>query len=88
MLKRLAACVREYKLPAVLTLIFIVGEAVIETIIPFLTANLINDIKNGAQLSQVIGTGVILIVLAVLLLLWCIIRLAGGSYNPFIYFRF
>ena len=27
-------------------------------------------------------------VLAVLLLLWCIIRLAGGSYNPFIYFRF
>lgn len=66
MLKRLAACVREYKLPAVLTLIFIVGEAVIETIIPFLTANLINDIKNGTQLSQVIGTGVILIVLAVL----------------------
>ena len=27
-------------------------------------------------------------VLAFLLLLWCIIRLAGGSYNPFIYFRF
>lgn len=27
-------------------------------------------------------------VLAVMLLLWCMIRLAGGSYNPFIYFRF
>ena len=27
-------------------------------------------------------------VLAFLLLAWCIIRLAGGSYNPFIYFRF
>ena len=27
-------------------------------------------------------------VLAFLLLLWCILRLAGGSYNPFIYFRF
>ena len=26
--------------------------------------------------------------LAALLLLWCIIRLTGGSYNPFIYFRF
>ena len=25
---------------------------------------------------------------AVLLLLWCLFRLAGGSYNPFIYFRF
>ena len=27
-------------------------------------------------------------VLAVLLLVWCMVRLAGGSYNPFIYFRF
>ena len=27
-------------------------------------------------------------VLAFLLLTWCILRLAGGSYNPFIYFRF
>ena len=27
-------------------------------------------------------------VLAFILLAWCIIRLAGGSYNPFIYFRF
>ena len=27
-------------------------------------------------------------VLAVVLLVWCMLRLAGGSYNPFIYFRF
>ena len=27
-------------------------------------------------------------VLAFVLFMWCIIRLAGGSYNPFIYFRF
>ena len=27
-------------------------------------------------------------VLAFLMLAWCIIRLTGGSYNPFIYFRF
>ena len=27
-------------------------------------------------------------VLCCLLLVWCMIRLAGGSYNPFIYFRF
>ena len=27
-------------------------------------------------------------VLAALLLVWCMLRLAGGSYNPFIYFRF
>ena len=27
-------------------------------------------------------------VLAIFLLVWCMLRLAGGSYNPFIYFRF
>ena len=31
---------------------------------------------------------IITFVLACLLFVWCIIRLAGGSYNPFIYFRF
>ena len=30
----------------------------------------------------------ILYAAAFVLLLWCIIRLSGGSYNPFIYFRF
>lgn len=30
----------------------------------------------------------ILYLAAFVLLLWCIIRLSGGSYNPFIYFRF
>ena len=40
MIRRLMKSVREYKRPTVLTLIFIVGEAVIETFIPFITANL------------------------------------------------
>ena len=31
---------------------------------------------------------VVSFVLAVIVLIWCILRLAGGSYNPFIYFRF
>lgn len=30
----------------------------------------------------------VLFVLSFLVLLWCLIRLSGGSYNPFIYFRF
>ncbi len=28
------------------------------------------------------------LVLCILLLFWCIVRLSGGTYNPFIYFRF
>ncbi len=66
MFKRLAACVREYKLPTILTFIFIVGEAVIETFIPFITANMVNQIESGADLKLVFQTGGVLIGLAVL----------------------
>ena len=34
------------------------------------------------------GTQAVLYCVSVVLLAWCIIRLSGGSYNPFIYFRF
>ncbi|MBE6909392.1 MAG: ABC transporter ATP-binding protein [Ruminococcaceae bacterium] len=64
MLKRLAECVREYKTPALLTLLFIVGEAVIEALIPFLTARLVNEIKGGIDMGEVLRLGAVLIVLA------------------------
>ncbi len=66
MLKKLAKCVREYKLPAILTLIFIVVEAIIETLIPFITADLVNQIKEGAGMPVVVQRGILLAVLAVL----------------------
>lgn len=64
MLKRLVKSVREYKLPSVLTFIFILGEAVIECLIPFITADLINRIKDGAELSVVLKTGLLLACMA------------------------
>lgn len=66
MIKRLAKCVREYKLPAVLTLIFILGEAIIETLIPFITADLIGNIKDGAGMPQIVQTGLLLVLMALL----------------------
>ena len=66
MIKRLAACVREYKLPALLTFAFIVGEAIIEAFIPFLTSDLVNKIQAGAEMSEVYKLGGLLIVMAVL----------------------
>ena len=66
MIKRLAKCVREYKLPAVLTLLFILGEAIIETLIPFITADLISNIKKGAEMSQIVKTGLLLVLMALL----------------------
>lgn len=65
MLKRLAKCVREYKKPTFLTFIFIIIEVVIEVFIPFITANLVNSIKAGADVNEILKAGVFLAVLAV-----------------------
>jgi ATP-binding cassette subfamily B multidrug efflux pump len=64
MLKRLASCVREYKKPTILTLVFIIAEVIFEALIPFITANLINEIKKGAAIDAVILTGGLLAALA------------------------
>ena len=66
MLRKLSKCVREYKKPTILTLLFIIVEAVIEIFIPFITANLVNDIKGGAQIDTVVKSGLILTLLALL----------------------
>ena len=66
MLKRFAQCVREYKLPAILTIIFIVCEVIIEVFLPFITADLINSIKNGADMPYILKIGSTLIVMALL----------------------
>lgn len=65
MIKNLAKCVREYKASSILTLIFIVGEALIETLIPFITAQLINHINDGADITEILKTGLILVGMAV-----------------------
>lgn len=64
MFKRLVGCIREYKKPTILTLIFIVGEAVIETLIPFITARLVNEIKAGAGVAEIVRVGLVLVAMA------------------------
>ena len=75
MFKRLLGSVREYKRPTLLTLLFIVMEAVIECLIPFITARLINRIALGIDMGYIVRTGCLLIGLAVLSL--CCGGLAG-----------
>ena len=67
--KTLAGCVREYKKPMYVTVALIVLEAVIETFIPFITANLVNLMKEGAELGEIIQNGVLRVVLASISLL-------------------
>ncbi|MBQ9098335.1 MAG: ABC transporter ATP-binding protein [Clostridia bacterium] len=70
MLKRLLGSVREFKKPTIITLIFIIGESIIETLIPFVTAELVDTIKESAKLSdgsgmqKVISTGILLAIMA------------------------
>ena len=64
MLKRLAESIREYKLPTILTFIFIVGEVIIEVFIPFITASLVNNIKSGIQMTEIVKTGGFLVLMA------------------------
>lgn len=75
MIKKLIGSIREYKKPTYLTLLFIIGEAVIESVIPFITARLVNQIRAGVALSVILKTGGILIILALMSL--CCGAIAG-----------
>ncbi len=76
MIKTLLRSLREYKRPTILTLILMVGEAVIETLIPYVTATyLVNAIQTkGDSLSirDILGVGGILVGMA------CVSLLCGG----------
>ena len=69
MLKKLAKCVREYKKEAILTLLLMVGEAIIETLIPFVTATfLINKIQEQGKdlnMGYILAVGGVLVLMAV-----------------------
>ncbi len=66
MIRKLAGSIREFKTPTILTIVFIILEAIIESIIPFITANLVNGIKSGIDLKRILFVGMILIVLAIM----------------------
>lgn len=66
MLKRLSKCIGEYKKSTVLTPIFVSMEVVVECLLPFITASLIEQIEAGCDLSVILKYGAALVVLAML----------------------
>ncbi len=70
MIKEISKSIREYKKPAIATPILVSLEVVMECIIPYLIARLVNEIKSGCELSVIIRYGLILIVMAVLSLIF------------------
>ncbi|MBE6723724.1 MAG: ABC transporter ATP-binding protein [Ruminococcaceae bacterium] len=64
MLKRLARCIGQYRIFAVVTPLLMLGEAAIECYMPFVIANLINEINAGCEMEKIVKNGVVLLILA------------------------
>ncbi len=77
MWKVLLKSLREYKKPSFQTPLFVSVEVVIECIIPFITARLINEIKAGCGIDVILQYGLILLVMASVSLIFG--RLAGTA---------
>lgn len=64
MIKTLAASIRDYMKPTIATPLLVLCEVACEMAIPFVTANLIDTIKTGASVEQILPTAGILVLLA------------------------
>ena len=63
---RLMGSIRQYKGAAIATPLLVLGEVVFEVLIPLLTADLIDAIKAGADLSEILSTGGLLALMALI----------------------
>lgn len=70
MLKRLAKCVREYKLPSFLSAFFVSLEVVMEVLIPFEMADMLDYGINAGNMDFVLQSGIRLMVYACLTILF------------------
>ena len=70
MVKKLSKYVKEYKSSAILTPIFVIFEVIMEVLIPFLMAKIIDVGIHGGNVSYIIQMGTILILCAILSLIF------------------
>ena len=64
MIKELTAHIREYKKASILSPILVSVEVVMECIIPFIIAQLVNEIKAGSEFGIIVKYGIILVIMA------------------------
>ncbi len=65
LIKTLKNCVREFKRATIATPLLVSGEVVLECIIPFIVAELVNNISEGCELSVILKYGGLLVVMAI-----------------------
>ena len=73
MIKKLAKSIREYKKETILTPIFMILEVVMETLIPFLLAKLIDDGVKMGNMGAISRFGIYLVISALFSLTFSII---------------
>lgn len=66
MIKQLAKSIREYKKQTILAPIFVFFEVILECIIPFVIADLVNNINAGCGIETIASYGLILVIMALL----------------------
>ena len=64
MIKTLIKSLREFKTASLLSLLLMVGEVFFEVLIPFNTADMVNGIKAGEPMADVVKTGIMLLFMA------------------------
>ena len=64
MIKKLLRSVREYKKSSLLSPLIISFEVILECIMPFITAKLVNEIQAGCDMKTIVKYGLILVCLA------------------------
>ncbi len=70
MIKVLARSIREYKKVSIMTPILVMIEVIMECAIPFVTANLVNEMQAGCTMDVIVRYGVILIIMAIVSLVF------------------
>ena len=65
-LKILSKSIREFKKDSILCPLLVTGEVILECMIPFFTAQLVNRMKENASMQMILHYGFILVVMAVL----------------------
>ena len=70
MIKRLSACIQEYKRDTILTPIFVIFEVAFDVLIPMMMAELIDKGIEAGSMENIVRYGVLLVVMAVVALMF------------------
>ena len=66
MIRKLLKSVRQYAKHSILSLVFIIGEVVLEVVIPFITADMVNKIQAGIDMETILKMGGIITLCAIM----------------------